>query len=352
MATILVVDDNSLNRKLLVTLLSVDGHLTLEASDGLDGLRVARAQRPQLIISDIMMPTMDGYGFVRALRLDPQLCLIPVIFYTAHYHEREAHKLALACGVTHVVVKPSPAAELLKTVEQVIAGICESDPDPLPDNFDREHLRLVTNKLTERAAALAAFHSRFDALARFSLEIAAAPDPHTLLENACADARNLFGALYAVVAVTEKTGRGGLFFATSGIDFGSGPPPAPALESGPLGSMMNNRAPWRQSEAAGGTVDAGFPSGYPAARAILAVPLMTPVRAYGWICLADKIGADEFDAEDEALLSHMGTLVGRSYENLNLRLALKWQAEKMNQRQEQSRQLSEIRPTSARRDVS
>jgi CheY-like chemotaxis protein len=334
MATILVVDDNSVNRKLLVTLLSVDGHLTLEASDGLDGLRMARAQRPQLIISDIMMPTMDGYGFVRALRLDPQLCLIPVIFYTAHYHEREAHKLAQACGVTHVVVKPSPAADLLKAVEQVMAGICESDPDPLPHDFDREHLRLITNKLSERTATLAAFRSRFDALAGFGLETGSVHEPHALLEKACAGARNMFGALYAVLAVTEKTGRGGLYFTTSGIDFGSTPPPAPALHSGPLGSMMSSRAPWRQSEAAG--VDAGFPRGYPAARAFLAVPLMTPVRAYGWICLADKIGADEFDAEDEALLSHMGTLVGRTYENVNLRLALKWQAEKMNRQEEQS----------------
>ncbi len=348
MATILVVDDNATNRKLLVTLLSGDGHLTHEASDGVDGLRMAHAHRPQLIISDIMMPTMDGYGFVRALRLDPQLCLIPVIFYTAHYHEREAHKLAQACGVVHVVVKPSPAADLLKAVDQVMAGVCESDPDPLPDNFDREHLRLVTNKLTERVAALAAFRSRFEALAKFSLEIASAYSPHALVERACADVRGLFGALYAVIAVTEKTGTGGLFFATSGIDFGSGAPPPPALDSGPLGSMMNSRVPWRQSDSAGNSVAAGLPAGYPAARAFLAVPLMTPMRAYGWMCLAEKIGADEFDAEDEALLSHMGTLVGRTYENLNLRLALKRQSDNVNGREERSRPLSDAQGTPAR----
>jgi CheY-like chemotaxis protein len=352
MATILVVDDNAVNRKLLVMLLSGDGHLTVEAVDGLDGLRMARAQHPQLIISDIVMPTMDGYGFVRALRLDPELCQIPVIFYTAHYHEREAHKLAQACGVAHVVVKPSPAADLLKAVEQVMAGVRESDPDPLPDNFDREHLRLITDKLTERAAALAAFHSRFEALAKFGIEIASTLNPHALLERACADARNLFGAQYAVTAVTEKTGVGGLFFATSGIDFGSRPPPPPALSSGPLGSMMIGRVPWRRRDSTGDFVDAGLPSGYPAARAFLAVPLMTPTRGYGWICLAEKIGADEFDAEDETLLSHMGTLVGRTYENLNLRLALKWQSEKVSRREAQSRPVSRTRTAIARRDVS
>jgi CheY-like chemotaxis protein/GAF domain-containing protein len=341
MAKILILDDDSVNRKLLVALLSGDGHLTLEASDGLEGLRLARAQRPQLIISDIVMPTMDGYGFVRALRLDPHLCLIPVIFYTAHYHEREAHKLAQACGVAHVLVKPSPAADLLKAVEQVMAGVRESDPDPLADNFDREHLRLVTNKLTERAAALAAFQSRFEALAKFSLDIAAVREPHALLEKVCADARNIFGAQFAVIAVTEKTNQGGLFFATSGIDFGGAAPPPPALHSGALGSAMTGRAPWRTRNPEGQAMDAGLPEGYPAAQSFLAVPLMTPMRAYGWLCLAEKIGADDFDAEDESLLSHLGGLAGRTYENLNLHLALKWQTEKLHRNERLSRQLSD-----------
>ena len=90
------------------------------------------------------------------LRCDSHLRLIPVIFYTAHYHEREAQKLALDCGVAHVVVKPSPAAHLLRAVEQVMAGIRESDPDRLADNFDRDHLRRIAGKVSERAAALAA----------------------------------------------------------------------------------------------------------------------------------------------------------------------------------------------------
>src|SRR4030081_2742737 len=85
----------------------------------------------------------------------------PIIMSVRRISWRWAHRRARACGLTPVVVKPSPAADLLKAVEQVMAGVCESDPNPLPDNFDREHLRLITNKLTERAAALAAFHSRF-----------------------------------------------------------------------------------------------------------------------------------------------------------------------------------------------
>jgi CheY-like chemotaxis protein len=186
MATILVVDDNAINRKLLIALLSGDGHLTLQASDGADGLAVARQHRPQLIISDILMPSMDGYAFVRALRDEPELRGTPVIFYTAHYHEREAHNLARSLGVSRVLVKPSPHAELLRAVEQVMAGVSESNPGPIPENFDHEHLRLLTDKLSERAEALAASNSRFAALADLTLEIASQGSSTALLECACA----------------------------------------------------------------------------------------------------------------------------------------------------------------------
>jgi CheY-like chemotaxis protein len=66
MAKILVVDDNASNRKLLVALLGHEGHWMIEASDGADGLEAARAQSPDLVISDILMPTMDGFEFVRS----------------------------------------------------------------------------------------------------------------------------------------------------------------------------------------------------------------------------------------------------------------------------------------------
>jgi CheY-like chemotaxis protein len=106
MAKILVVDDNVSNRKLVLALLRYEGHDTAEAVDGGDGLAAARVCRPDLVISDILMPSMDGYEFVRQLRADPDLASTSVIFYTAHYHELEAYKLAEACSVARVLVKP------------------------------------------------------------------------------------------------------------------------------------------------------------------------------------------------------------------------------------------------------
>jgi two-component system cell cycle sensor histidine kinase/response regulator CckA len=345
MATILVVDDNAINRKLLIALLSGDGHLTLQASDGADGLAVARQHRPQLIISDILMPSMDGYAFVRALRREPQLRGTPVIFYTAHYHEREAHNLARSLGVSRVLVKPSPHAELLKAVEQVMAGVSESPPAHVPENFDREHLRLLTDKLSERAEALAASNSRFAALADLSLEIASQSDSGALLDLACAGARNLVGSQFAILAVADQSAQGGVFFTTSGLDNVTHPVATPDLHAGALGEVLAQRRPWRSCCADGagadggvaqagaaqaGAAQAGLPPGYPQARAFLAVPLMTPSRTFGWLCLADKIGAECFDGDDEKLLLTLGGQVSRTFENTRLHAQLRWQSAQLD----------------------
>ena len=73
MATILIVDDRESNRELLSTLLGYRNHRTVEARDGMEGLERARVERPDLVITDILMPTMDGYEFTRRLRADPAL---------------------------------------------------------------------------------------------------------------------------------------------------------------------------------------------------------------------------------------------------------------------------------------
>jgi two-component system cell cycle sensor histidine kinase/response regulator CckA len=104
MATILVVDDRAANRELLV-ILGDRKHRLLEAADGEDALRIARIERPDLVISDILMPTMDGFEFVRRLRANADLANTKVIFYTAPYHKREAEGLAHKSGVTQIIAR-------------------------------------------------------------------------------------------------------------------------------------------------------------------------------------------------------------------------------------------------------
>src|SRR6266446_5589635 len=76
-ATILIVDDRPANREYLVTLLGYGGHRLLEAADGAEALALARAERPDLVIADILMPTMDGYELVRQIRADSVIATTP-----------------------------------------------------------------------------------------------------------------------------------------------------------------------------------------------------------------------------------------------------------------------------------
>src|SRR2546422_728587 len=105
MATILIVDDHARNREFLTTLLSYGNHRLLDASDGAKALELVRSDRPDLVISDILMPTMDGLEFARQLHRDPAIAHTPIIFYTATYQVSQVEGPARACGVQHILQK-------------------------------------------------------------------------------------------------------------------------------------------------------------------------------------------------------------------------------------------------------
>src|SRR5687767_5407426 len=106
MATILIVDDRPLNREFLVTLLGYYNHTLVEAADGIEALTRVGEQRPDLVITDLLMPNMNGEELARRLRIDPATQDLPVIFYTATYRVREAKQIAERVGVRQVLAKP------------------------------------------------------------------------------------------------------------------------------------------------------------------------------------------------------------------------------------------------------
>jgi diguanylate cyclase (GGDEF)-like protein/PAS domain S-box-containing protein len=331
MARVLIVDDDPTSRDLLVTLMRYKGHEPLEASDGAEALECVRARRPQLVISDILMPTMDGYEFVRRLRKESDLAGTSVIFYTASYHEKEALKLAASGNVARVLVKPCEPAEIIQAIEDVLHGVSKSASTGVPEEFDAEHRKLLTDKLWRRTSELEAANAKLAALTELQVQLASEREPRVLLERVCSSARKLFGAKYSVLAAREKTGNGQTFFAVSGFETSGHQPERPLLDSGALGRVIATRTPWRISRDDGATIDAGLPPGYPRAHAFLAVPLMSLTQAYGWICLADKIGADEFSDDDERLFAILGAQVGRIYENGSLYLELQHRAKRLQE---------------------
>ena len=326
MTNILVVDDNAPNRKAIFTLLQHEGYSPVEATDGADGLRVAELNRPQLIISDILMPSMDGYEFVRQLRSNPALAQTAVIFYTANYHKREATALAEQCGVARVIMKPCGAKEFLRAVADVLAGA--PTPSSPPDNrdFERNHMRVLTDELSAKADQLSELNSRFVALTELNVQLASERDPSVLLERVCTGARNLLGAKYAVLAIADRKNLNPPRVWTSGIDLHAGPAPTFQIDEGLPGQAYSKCQTLRASRSQNASVDFGQLSHFPTALSALAAPIQSLTRTYGWIYLADKLGSEGFDANDESMLGTLGAQVGRIYENGSLYLEVQQHA--------------------------
>jgi signal transduction histidine kinase/DNA-binding response OmpR family regulator len=316
MATILVVDDRPVNREFLVTLLGYSGHRLLEATDGAEALAIAQAERPDLIITDILMPTMDGYEFVRQLRTKPIMAQTPIIFYTAHYLEREARALAETCGVGHILTKPSKPDIVLKTVEMALSSGAPQTVAQPPEAFDREHLRLMTDKLAQKANELRITNLKLNTLIEISQNLASERNPYHLLQGFCYAARMLIGAGYASVSVLGEEATSLRHFFTSGLKGGSDlspnhPIPRPDI----LDTLLAKRQPYRLHNPDGDPAVVGFPPAHPPIYSLLAAPFLSPTYVYGWLCLFNKIGAEEFSAEDEQLATLLAALTGRIYEN-------------------------------------
>lgn len=116
--TILIADDNQDIRQYLNTCLNPK-YIVVQACDGADGLEKVRKCNPEIIISDIMMPKMDGYEFCKAIKQDPELNHIPVIFLTAKSSE-EMKLEGLKTGADDYISKPFSAKELLARVDNLI----------------------------------------------------------------------------------------------------------------------------------------------------------------------------------------------------------------------------------------
>ena len=321
MSKILIVDDNLINRQLLVKLLSSRHHLSWEASDGAEALQLARLERPNLIISDVLMPTMDGYEFVRRLRADPIIGQTPVIFVTGNYLGREARALAESCGVSSILYRPCDKDEVLKSVDTALESV-EHPASVLPlkrEEFDREHLLLLTNTLSEKSDQLSAANLKLTALIELSQQLASERDPLKLLNEYARVAREVIGAKWNVLGVLSADSQTLQHFYTVGLDddIASLLSP-PSLVDGMFGKLLKDGRSYRIRILDGGPQAEGWPSDFPPLSSCLSLPIIFQERVYGWICLANKLGADEFSEEDEQLAVTLVAQMAAAYEKATL----------------------------------
>ena len=327
MATILIVDDDPPSREFLVTLLGYSGHRLLEAADGVEALEQVRAEHLDLIISDILMPTMDGYELVRRLRAEPSSAQIPVIFNTANYRLREAQKLAQACGVSIILPKPCEPERVLSIVNEVLGPPQLPLPPPpgLAKGADSEPIARVSDHgadLQELQASLTdlqAVSLRLAALLKFSLKLAAEHRPLPLLELFCRGAQHILSARYAGLGILDADGQRLRYFLIKGMDaetqarLGT-----PLPRSGMLGELLANRRPQRLYPLKGNPQAVGLPASHPPIDSFLGVPIASPTQAYGWLYLTNKLGVSEFSEDDERLAITLAAQLAVAYENTRL----------------------------------
>ena len=354
-ATILIVDDHVLNREFLMTLLGYGGHRLVEAADGIEGLKMVRAERPDLVISDILMPNMDGYEFVTRLHSDPETADMPVIFYTATYREREANKMAQTCGVHWVLPKPSDPDVILRAVHEAL-GMTE--PEALPqfanaasdanrmsviDHTVAEYLvevesssqvltrmahhgdateptyevEQMTERLSLSLSSLQAVSLRLTALIELGIELGAERDPAALVEIGCRVAQNICVSKYACIGVLDDGAEELSYFASCG-ESQQARVVAATPRVGVLNSLLEQRHPVRISDIDGDPRAIGLPQGHPPVHSFLGVPIASRERVHGWLYLVDKLGADEFSEVDERVAITVSAQIAVAYENLLL----------------------------------
>ena len=343
MAGILVVDDSSESCEFLRTILEYEGHAVCQARDGLAALDVLRETAVDLVISDVLMPRMNGAELAGCMRDDPALARIPVIFFTATYLEREAQSLAEQCGVAWVLSKPSHVLSILRVVNEALgipeaplrsAGEVhdESAPDPIAATLVADGERYVSElrragelmsatiargrTLSAEGAELQSIAARLPGLGgnveatilrlTAALEVAtrlsAASDLEAALDAALRGVQEACAARYGVAAVFDGSSGGYLALRTRGL---ADDEPLRRLDrrAGILGTLLDDAALRRIGPLPGPPGALGLPPFHPQVGAFVGQALRTARAGFGWIYVATKLGGDVFTALDAQLFA-------------------------------------------------
>jgi diguanylate cyclase (GGDEF)-like protein/PAS domain S-box-containing protein len=366
MANILVVDDRASNREFLSTLLGYAGHVVQQASDGADALESVRAQRPDLVITDVMMPTMSGHDFVLLLRANRETADLPVVFFTATHRVPEARRLAQACGVTAVLSRPAGAEEILQAIEAVVgpASLPFADADAaarIPDAIGAA-LPAYLRKLTELQLSLReridsggsgnsidgglsfqAFSLRLAALLEVDIALSSERDPQALLTLFCRSAQDIMNCQYSALGILDSDGRRLKYVATRGLSEDvqariTAIDPAIGVFGKVLTTGVSHRA---SAESGDATTLPGLEGFHPAVDSLLIVPF--PVRSAtplsGWIYFAQHLGGEAFSEEDERFAVTMTAQFALAYGNLVLYEGVKRAAEEVRESDRRFREL-------------
>jgi len=160
MTRVLIVDDKAENLYYLEALLKAHGCEAVSARHGAEALVLARQTAPDVVISDLLMPVMDGYTLLRHWKADARLKTVPFIVYTATYTEPEDERLALCLGADAFILKPTEPDEFLTRLDAVRARAAAAlptrtqDPTENQEELLQEYSETLIRKLEEKTLQL------------------------------------------------------------------------------------------------------------------------------------------------------------------------------------------------------
>jgi len=342
--TILVVDDRAINLEYLAVLFHSKGYRTLRANDGAEALEILRIEKIALVVSDVLMPVMDGIELADRMHADPAIARIPLIFYTATYRTTEARVLAQRCGAAMVLAKPSEAKVILDAVATVLEQLGErSNWKQAPDHASstpteieglQHQLQAAMRSLPQSqvetgAPSTSSEHPyspehiqsltlRTAALLELSMALALEHEPQQLLDLFCRAVQDIMSTRVAAVglygggAFNRVAQRGMSEAETSAIS--SFLDPQAATQHNLLtDGLLRNAASLHCDPAVG-----GLPEDHPLRRNCLLAPIILRSHRYGWLYVADKLGTGNFSGEDEQFAATLAVQVAPAYENMAL----------------------------------
>ena len=191
MVRVLIVEDSEEGRYLLQALLQGSGYEVTVTANGAEALEVARADPPDIIVSDIMMPIMDGFQLCREWKQDEELRTIPFVFYTAAYTSPQDQEFALSLGADRFIAKPTEPGAFVEMLRKVIreheAGAFAVPREPTVGEepiYLREYSERLVRKLEEKVAKLERANQELAVLHAIAATVSRSLELDTILQDA------------------------------------------------------------------------------------------------------------------------------------------------------------------------
>lgn len=351
MATILVVDNKAINRQFLTLLLKYQHHRLIEASNGLEALSLVKENFPDLIITDISMPEMDGFQLAKTLQQDSNFATIPVIFYTATYRMEDAAVLAIQSGVKYLLPKPSEPKEILETIYKALSEVKFASTAKTsasmnqaiktsqitltkryiidPVNQIHNSLTLLSQKILEGCHDLTEVSdniennlnqlifttNRLVTMLEFNLDIFSTQTVHDLLRMFCKGSRRMIDARYGILGILSNSHNQLSHYLISGNNI--------IVEERTNDNMLEHTL--IQNVLKNNEViniqnmedypEIKLPPHYSPISNLLAAPICRENKTFGFLCYADKLGTEKFNDVDTDILRLLSLELSILYHN-------------------------------------